>query len=99
MANAIETRGIEFIQTIRAVDDERGFGTEFIENMSEWLGKFRVVDTRELNIRAGRVGKRTENVEDGALANFLARANGIFHCRVEFGGEHEANSNLLNGLG
>ena len=99
MADTIDARGIEFVETIGAVDDERGLAAEFFEDMRERLGKFGVINTRELDARASRVGERTEDVEDGALTHLFARTNGIFHGGMKLGREHEADADLLNGGG
>ncbi len=45
---------------------------------------------------AGRVGQRTEDVEDGAHAQFLADGRDIFHGRMVVGREHEADTDLFN---
>src|SRR5258705_6592050 len=98
MTHTIDARGVEFVETVRAVNDEGSFGTEFVEDMRERLSKARRKNARELNVRACRVGKRTEDIEDGALTYLLARTNGMFHRGVKFGGEHKPNTNLLDGL-
>jgi hypothetical protein len=66
--------------------------------MRERLGEFGIVDARELNVRTRRIRERTENIEDGALTNLLARTNGMFHGRMKLGGEHEADADFINGF-
>src|SRR5688572_1312989 len=43
-----------------------------------------------------RVGKRTENIKDGALTDFFAGTNGVLHGGMKLGCEHETNPNLIN---
>ena len=79
------------------MNDERGFGTEFVRLAplaQEWRSK-----PRQLDVRACGVGERAKNIEDGALTDFLARTDGVFHGGVKFGREHKSDADLLNGLG
>lgn len=98
MADAIDARRVEFVETVRAVNDERGFGTEFVEDVRKRLGEFGVENARELNVRARRIGERSKNVEDGALTDFLARTDGVLHGRMKLGCKHKSDADLLNGL-
>ena len=99
MAHAIDARGVEFVETVRAVNDEGGFGTEFIEDVRERLSEVGRINARELDVGARGVGERTKDVEDGALTKLLARTDGMFHGGMKFSGEHKADANLFDGLG
>ena len=57
------------------------------------------VNTCELNVRACGVGERTEDIEDGALTDLLARTDGILHGRMKLGGKHKPDANVINGVG
>ena len=98
VTDAIGSRGVELIKTVRAVDDEGGFGTEFVEDVRKRLGKFGVEDASELNVCARGIGEWTKDVEDGALTDFFAWTNGVFHGGMKFGREHKSDANLLDGL-
>src|ERR1051325_12004390 len=80
------------------MNDESGFGTEFIEDLRQRLREGGRKNARELNIRTRRIRKRTRSVEDGALTDLLARTDGMLHRGMKFGGEHKSDANLFNGL-
>jgi hypothetical protein len=48
--------------------------------------------------RAGRIGQRAQQVEDGAHAQLAAHRRHVLHGRVVVGREHEANAGLGNAL-
>src|SRR5690349_12720409 len=98
MADAIETRRVKLIETVRTVNDKGSLGTKFAEDVRKRLRESGVVDTCELDICTRRVGQRTEDIEDGALTNLLARTNGILHSRMKLGRKHKSDANLLYGL-
>ena len=49
--------------------------------------------------RAGRVGERAEDVENGAHAHFLAHRGDVLHRRMVVGREHEAHADGCDALG
>ena len=49
--------------------------------------------------RAGRIGERAEDVEEGAHAQFLAHRCHVLHGRVMIGREHETHAGRLQAFG
>src|SRR5687767_8645577 len=99
MTDAVNACCVKFVETVSPMNDKSGLGTEFIENVRKRLSKVGRENTRKLDVRARRVGKRTKNVKDGTLTDLLAGTNGMFHGRVKLGCEHKTDSNLFDGLG
>src|SRR5512133_2665722 len=98
MADTVGTGRIKLVETIRTMDNQRGFRAQFIQDLRERLGKPGIIDSGQLDVCSSRIGKRTKNIKDRALTDLLARTNGVFHRRMKFGCEHETNANLPNGL-
>ncbi len=53
--------------------------------------KVGVKNSHQLRRRASRVGKRSQNVEEGAHAELAPHRGGVFHCRVVRRRKHEAD--------
>src|SRR5215216_4558135 len=98
VADSVESTGIELIGAACTMNNQRCSRAEFVEYIGKRLGEGRREDARQLDVRTSRIGERTEDVEDRALTDFLARTDGVFHGRVKLGGKHKANANLFNGL-
>src|SRR5512144_696802 len=98
MADTIDSCCVEFVESVRTVNHQRRFGTEFVENLCERLRKFGIVAAGELDMGTGRIRQRTEHIENRALTNFLAWTDGIFHRWMKFCSEHKPDANLLDGL-
>ena len=77
-------------------DDERVLATEAGEGLGDRLLVAAVADAEQLAARPGRVGERSQDIEDGPLSDLLARADGVFHGGMELGREHETDPNLIN---
>ena len=90
--------GIEFVGAACAINDECGAGTKFLEDVGERLGECGSINTSELNVRACGVGERAEDIEDGALTDLFARADGVLHGGVEFCGEHKSDADVVDGV-
>jgi hypothetical protein len=55
-----------------------------------------VEHAHQLIRRAGRIGQRPENIEDGPHAEFAAHRRDVLHCRVMVRREHEAHAGFRN---
>ena len=97
VADAVRAGGRQLVQAAVAVDHEarRGCPASPSTSASD-LRQGRVVHADDLVRGAGRVGQRAEQVEDGALAQLAARADRVFHGRVEARRKQEADADLVD---
>ena len=68
------------------------------EDIGQKFGQPGVEDTEDLDVGPGRVGQRSEDIEDGPDADLAPRADGIFHRAMQGGGKEKANADLANAL-
>ncbi len=69
----------DFIESVMAVDDPCTFGPQPPQRLGHRQQKFSVIDADQLEFRAGRIGKRAEQVEDGAEAERFSDRGDMFH--------------------
>src|SRR4030042_553264 len=72
---------------------------ERMKHLCHQFSEIAVVDTEQLPFCAGRVAQRSQYVENGAQPDFPARPEGVFHSRVQHGGEKESDAHLIDAAG
>ncbi len=73
----------DLVEAVVSVDDEASLAAEVPEHGGEDRRQGGIVHADELVARAGGVGQRAEQVEDGADADLAPRADGELHRLVE----------------
>ena len=99
VADAVRAGGRQLVQVAVAVEHQRGMAAQRAQHLGQDLRQGRVVHADDLVRGAGRVGQRSEHVEDGALAQLAAGADRMFHGRVELRRKQEADADLLDARG
>ena len=84
----------DFVEAVVSVDDEASLAAEVPEHGGEDRRQGGVVDADDLVARAGGVGQRAEQVEDGADADLAPRTDGELHRLVEHRRVEEADPGL-----
>ena len=78
--------------------DPYAFGAEVFEHLRHGLDPLPRERADHLALDAGRIGKRSEQIENGAGAELDARRADILHRRMMRGREHEADAGLLDAV-
>src|SRR5213592_2765720 len=66
------------------------------EHMRNHAHEFAAVKSQQLVTRHRRIGKRTQQVKDGAYADIAARLHGVFHRLMEQGRKQETDADLID---
>jgi len=89
----------DLVHAIAAVDHHGVLGTQALQSAHLDAHQIGMEHAHQDVGRAGRVGERAQDVEDGAHAQLAAHRRHVFHGRVVVGREHEADARLGNALG
>ena len=87
------------VHAVLAIDHQGVVGAEALQHAHLDADQVGMEHAHQLVRRAGRIGQRTEDVEDGAHAQFLADRSDVLHRAVMTGREHEADAHFLDACG
>src|SRR5262249_7347985 len=93
-AALVGPRRRDLVERVRAVHDPDGLGTEIFQHLGKRLDPLAREHADHLPLDAGGIGERTQQVEDGAGAEFDPRRADILHRRMVRRREHEADTGL-----
>src|SRR5581483_12090132 len=96
LADEVRPAGRELVDASRAVDDIRVRRVELDERVRERSRELRRVDAEDEGARAGRVGERSEHVEDGTRRELAADRRRVAHRGVVRLREEEAEAELVD---
>ena len=77
------------------IDNPCMFGTKAVQHMGNRFDPFTGENTHDLAFGFGRVGQRSQQVEDRARAHFNAGRHHVTHGRVMARCHHEAQIDFL----
>lgn len=77
----------DFVETFAAVNYEGTFDTQLSEREGQALGEIGGEDASDLRGSSGGIGKRAEEIESGAKAEFATSLHGVLHRRMNGRGE------------
>ena len=89
-------RDRDLVQSVEAVHHHHVLRAQALQHPHLDADQVDVEHAHQLVLRAGRIGERPEDVEDGAHAELLAHRRGMLHRRVMVGREHEADADGLD---
>ena len=69
---------------------------ELLQHLGQRFRPVCAEHANDLIRRAGRIGQRSEQVEDCSYRHFTSRADGVFHGAMVHGREHEADAHFLD---
>ena len=99
LANHCGGTQADFVHAVFAVNHQRMLSAQPLQGAHLNTDQVGVKHAHQNMGRAGRVGQRAQDVEDGAHAELFADGRDVFHGRVVVGREHEADADLLNTAG
>ncbi|OLS12655.1 MAG: hypothetical protein RBG13Loki_3734 [Promethearchaeota archaeon CR_4] len=80
------------------MDDVCTLNTKFLQNAGHEFGEFLFLHAEDLGRSIGRIGERSQNVEDGGNANLLADGGCKTHRRVKFRREEKPDADIFNAI-
>ena len=86
------------VHAIAAVDDQCVLGAEALQRAHLDADQVGMEHAHQHVRRAGRIGQRPEDVEDGLDAQFLAHRRDVLHRRVMVRREHETDADVGDAL-
>ena len=86
----------DFVKPVVTVDDEGVVAAEVVKHVCVCFGEFWRVNAEDLCLRAGRVGKRPDGIENRADADFAARPDSVFHRAVQHRCEKKPDANFID---
>src|SRR5690348_15495663 len=86
----------DLVYAVLTVDDEGALAAEPQQRLAHQRQQARMGDAEHLIARAGRVGERPQDVEDGTDADLAARGADVTHGGVVGGSKHEAEADALD---
>ena len=89
-------RKSDSVETVFAVDDQGPLAAKPQQRLAHQAKEAGVCDAEHLVTRARGVGKRAEDVEDGADADLATGGANMTHGGVVRRGEHEAEADALD---
>jgi hypothetical protein len=84
----------DLVEAIRAVDDPHALRAQHQQRAGDQFGELRPGHTDDLARRRGWIGERTEQVECGTQAQFLASGRGVLHRRMKGRREEKRHAGL-----
>jgi hypothetical protein len=81
-----------FVETILAMHDQHALGAEALHDAHQDADQIGVENAHQRVGRAGRIGQRAEDVEQGAHPHLAAHRRHVLHGAVMVGREHEAEA-------
>ena len=86
------------VHAVAAIDHQRMLGTQALQSANLDAHQIGVKHAHQNVRRTGRIGERTQNIEDGSDAQLFAHRRHVFHGGVVVGGKHKSNAHLLHAL-
>jgi hypothetical protein len=81
-----------FVETILAMHDQHALGAQALHDAHQDADQVGVENAHQRVGRAGRIGQRAEDVEQGAHPHLAAHRRHVLHGAVMVGREHEAEA-------
>src|SRR6185369_8457929 len=86
------------IHAVHAMDDETVLAAKLVQDVGELFDQRFSINTHNLALCSGRIGERTENVEDGTYPYLPSRSDGMFHGTMQGRRKQETDADLRNAL-